>query len=136
MVNAEEFSRGQMLMMLLAAPGSRGEEGEPVQGTTRLQKLLFLMEHEARIKPTKGKDFDFTPWKFGPVSKELYDDLEKLENLGLLASEPVSQASPTELDEYGISFSDLKGEEESQSARDSVEEKKYRLTKKGAGLGA
>ena len=130
MENVEDFSRGQMLMMLLAAPGVRGEEGEPVQGTTRLQKLLFLMEHEADLKPTKGKDFDFTAWKFGPVSKELYDDLEKLENLGLLESEPVSQPSKTELDENGLSFDDLMGEEEAQS-RDSFEEKKYRLTAKG-----
>jgi uncharacterized phage-associated protein len=126
----QDFTRGQMLMMLLAAPGARGKEGESVQGTTRLQKLLFLMEHEAKLKPTKGGDFAFTAWKFGPVSKELYDDLEKLENLGFLESEPVSQPSKTEMDEYGLSFDDLMGEEESQS-RDSFEEKKYRLTEKG-----
>jgi uncharacterized protein len=126
----QDFTRGQLLMMLLAAPGVRGKEGEPVQGTTRLQKLLFLMEREAKLKPTKGSDFDFTAWKFGPVSKELYDDLEKLENLGLLESEPVSEPSKTELDEYGLSFDDLMGEEESQS-RDSFEEKKYRLSEGG-----
>ena len=126
----QDLSRGQMLMMLLAAPGARGKEGEPIQGTTRLQKLVFLLEHEANLKPTKGDDFDFTAWKFGPVSKELYDDLEKLENLGLLESEPVSEPSKTELDEYGLSFDDLMGEEESQS-RDSFEEKRYRLSEKG-----
>jgi len=126
----QELTRGQMLMMLLAAPGVRGKEGEPIQGTTRLQKLLFLMEHEAKIKPSKGDDFDFTAWKFGPVSKELYDDLEKLENLGLLESEPVSDPSDTELDEYGLSFDDLMGEEESQS-RDNFEEKRYKLSEKG-----
>jgi uncharacterized phage-associated protein len=126
----QDLTRGQMLMMLLAAPGVRGKEGEPIQGTTRLQKLLFLMEHEAKLKPSKGDDFDFTAWKFGPVSKELYDDLEKLENLGLLESEPVSEPSKTELDEYGLSFDDLMGEEESQS-RDSFEEKRYRLSAKG-----
>jgi uncharacterized phage-associated protein len=131
MITKGDFSRGQVLMMLLAAPGSRGKEGEAVQGTTRLQKLLFLIEHEANIRPAKGKDFDFTAWKFGPVSKDLYDDLEKLENLGLLESEPVSQASTTELDEYGLSFDDLMGEEGSQS-RDNFEEKRYRLTPKGS----
>ncbi len=130
MQGTQDLTRGQMLMMLLAAPGVRGKEGEPIQGTTRLQKLLFLMEHEAKLKPTRGNDFDFTAWKFGPVSKELYDDLEKLENLGLLESEPVSEPSKTELDEYGLSFDDLMGEEESQS-RDSFEEKRYRLSEKG-----
>jgi uncharacterized phage-associated protein len=130
MQTAQDYTRGQMLMMLLAAPGVRGEEGEAVQGTTRLQKLLFLIEREAKLKPTKGNDFDFTAWKFGPVSRELYDDLEKLENLGLLDSEPVSEPSTAELDEYGLSFDDLMGEEGSQS-RDSFEEKKYRLSEKG-----
>jgi uncharacterized phage-associated protein len=127
----QELTRGQMLMMLLAAPGARGKEGEPIQGTTRLQKLLFLMEREAKLKPTKGEDFAFEAWKFGPVSRELYDDLEKLENLGLLESEPVSEPSKTELDEYGLSFDDLMGEEETQSSRDSFEEKRYRLSEKG-----
>lgn len=130
MQGTQELTRGQMLMMLLAAPGARGKEGEPIQGTTRLQKLLFLMEHEAKLKPTKGDDFDFTAWKFGPVSKDLYDDLEKLENLGLLESVPVSEPSRAELDEYGLSFDDLMGEEESQS-RETFEEKNYRLSDKG-----
>src|ERR1019366_10714834 len=49
---------------------------------------------------------------------------------GLRESEPVSQPSKTELDEFGLSFDDLMGEEESQS-RDNFEEKKYRLTEKG-----
>lgn len=131
MESVEGVSRGEMLMMLLAAPGARGKEGEPVQGTTRLQKLLFLMEHEGDLKATKGKDFDFEPWRFGPVSRELYDDLEKLENLGLLQGEPVSQPSEAELDEYGLSFDDLMGEDEAQSRDSFFEEKKYCLTAKG-----
>jgi len=131
MEKVDNLTRGQVLMMLLAAPGTRGKEGEAIQGTTRLQKLLFLIEREGHIKPTTGSDFEFTAWKFGPVSKELYDDLEKLENLGLLESEPVSEASPTELDEYGLSFDDLMGEEESQTRDSFFEEKKYRLTSTG-----
>src|SRR5258708_27375700 len=131
MQTAQDVTRGQMLMMLLAAPGVRGKEGEPIQGTTRLQKLLFLMEHEAKLKPTKGSDFDFTAWKFGPVSRELYDDLEKLENLGLLESEPVSEPSKTELDEYGLSFEDLMGEEETPASSYSFEEKRCRVRYKG-----
>lgn len=125
-----QFSRATLLLALLASPGYREENAEPIQGTTRLQKLLFLIEREANIRASEGEDFQFTPWKFGPVSKELYDDLEKLENLGLLESDPVSASSPTELDEYGLSFSDLMGEEESQ-AREVSEEKRYKLSKQG-----
>ena len=126
----QDLTRGQMLMMLLAAPGVRGKVGEPIQGTTRLQKLLFLWSTKRNSHRQRATILLSTAWKFGPVSKELYDDLEKLENLGLLESEPVSEPSKTELDEYGLSFDDLMGEEESQS-RDSFEEKRYRLSEKG-----
>jgi len=123
-------SRSQLLMLLLASEGFQGQKGEAIQGTTRLQKLLFLLEHEAKLVPGTGAGFEFTAWKFGPVSKELYDDLEKLENLGLLESEGVAMSSATELDEYGLSFDDLMGEEETQS-KDNLEEKRYALTSAG-----
>jgi uncharacterized protein YwgA len=125
-----ELSRAQLLMLLLAAPGARGSDAEPIQGTTRLQKLMFLLENEAGLRTTNGPEFGFTAYKFGPVSKELYDDLEKLENLGFLASDPVAEASQTELDEYGLAFDDLMGEEE-QESKETFEEKRYRLTTKG-----
>jgi len=125
-----KLNRGELLLMLLAAKGYRGEEGEAIQGTTRLQKLLFLLEHEGKLRATAGPDYGFEAWKFGPVSKELYDDLEKLENLELLESEPVSAPSSPEVDEYGLSFDDLMGDEESQ-ALSNAEEKNYRLTGKG-----
>jgi uncharacterized protein YwgA len=124
------LGRTHLLMMLLAAEGAQKQPAEPVQGTTRLQKLLFLVENEARVKPDVGKDYDFEAWKFGPVSKELYDDLEKLENLGFLESEPVASASSTEVDEYGLSFDDLMGDERTESEK-SLEERNYRLSPKG-----
>ena len=124
-------SRTQLLMLLLASEGFRGEKGEAIQGTTRLQKLLFLLEHEGKLLPDSGEGFEFTAWKFGPVSKELYDDLEKLENLGLLESEGVAMSSATELDEYDLWFDDLMGEEETQS-KDNLEEKRYSLTPTGS----
>ena len=131
-MNITGLSRSQLLMLLLASEGFRGQQGEPIQGTTRLQKLLFLLKEEAKLSPSTGKGFEFTAWKFGPVSKELYDDLEKLENLGLLRSEPVAMSSTTERDEFDLSFDDLMGDEESQS-RDSLEEKQYSLTPEGLG---
>jgi uncharacterized protein YwgA len=125
-----DISRAQLIRMLLGSEGHRGETAEPIQGTTRLQKLLFLLENEANLRATKGSDFQFEPWRFGPVSKELYDDLEKLENLGLLETHPIAASSATELDEYGLSYDDLMGDEK-QEAEEITEEKRYRLTPKG-----
>jgi uncharacterized protein len=119
--------RTDVLLELLAAPIS-GVAPAPIVGTTRLQKLLFLAEQEASVKVTEGEDFDFTPYKFGPVSKEIYDDLTKLENLDFISSRPVAEPSEAERDEFGLSFDDLIGEEETA---DTLEERQYRITEKG-----
>ena len=124
------LSRTDILMMLLGSGGTGNPSREAIQGTTRLQKLLFLIEKEAGIKATDGKDFEFSAYKFGPVSKELYDDLEKLENLGLLEAKGVAEPSESELGEYDLSFDDLMGEEEKES-KEAIEERRFKLTSKG-----
>jgi DNA-binding PadR family transcriptional regulator len=121
------MTRTDILMELLAASGGRGA-ASPIVGTTRLQKLLFLVEREGGVTVTQGPGFDFTPYKFGPVSKEIYDDLTKLENLEYISSEPVAEPSNVERDEFGLSFEGLMGDEEST---DPFEEKRYKITPKG-----
>jgi DNA-binding PadR family transcriptional regulator len=60
-----------------------GNKNNPVVGTTRFQKLAFLGEKEAGLIDVDDS-FDFEPFKFGPVSKNLYDDLDFLVNLGFI----------------------------------------------------
>jgi uncharacterized protein len=119
--------RTDILLELLAASAPSGAD-TPIVGTTRLQKLLFLVENEENVKVTEGDDFDFTAYKFGPVSKEIYDDLTKLENLDFISSRPVAEPTDIERDEFGLSFEGLIGDEE---AADALEEKQYRVTEKG-----
>src|SRR5436309_923414 len=69
------MKREEIILALMA--------GDAVVGITRLQKLLFLIEHEGGLRPTND-DFDFEAYKFGPVSKKLYDDLCLLRELGLI----------------------------------------------------
>lgn len=57
-------------------------EKSPVVGTTRMQKLAFLIEKESGIK--LDEDFAFEPYKFGPFSAKLRNDVEFLVNLGYL----------------------------------------------------
>ncbi|WIV67530.1 PadR family transcriptional regulator [Natrialbaceae archaeon AArc-T1-2] len=48
---------------------------EPIEGITRFMKLVFLAQEE-RL----GRDiYEYVPGQYGPFSKELYDDLDKLE---------------------------------------------------------
>ncbi|QCS43603.1 type II toxin-antitoxin system antitoxin SocA domain-containing protein [Natrinema versiforme] len=55
-------------------------DGEPIEGRTRLQKLVFLMQkrlEEAGEDPLQSDDYEFVPYDYGPFSKELYDDLDE-----------------------------------------------------------
>lgn len=55
-------------------------DGEPIEGRTRLQKLVFLMQkrlEETGEDPLQTDDYEFIPYDYGPFSKELYDDIDE-----------------------------------------------------------
>jgi len=55
-----------------------------INGITRLQKFLFLLENEDYLEKIEGGYKNgFEAYKAGPYSSALYDDLEFLENLVL-----------------------------------------------------
>ncbi len=56
-------------------------DGEPIEGRTRLQKMVFLMQKELKQRDQSGAvglEYDFIPYDYGPFSKELYDDLDAM----------------------------------------------------------
>jgi len=62
-------------------------DGEPIEGRTRLQKLVFLMQkrlEEAGEDPLQSDDYEFVPYDYGPFSKELYDDLDETIGRGMV----------------------------------------------------
>jgi hypothetical protein len=92
------------LMLLLYAKGPLGKRNEPVEGRTRLTKLLFLLdkEHDAFKRFAK---LEFTPYAFGPYDPKVYDDLAFLENMGWLQG-----SGTTAAESQPPSFSQLVGE--------------------------
>jgi len=57
------------------------EEGETIEGRTRLQKMVFLLQKELDeldTNPIDSSEYDFIPYDYGPFSKKLYDDLDYL----------------------------------------------------------
>lgn len=130
------IGRRNLLLLLL------GIDADPsgLGGMTRLQKLLFLLEREEGLSPTEA-GYEFEAYRAGPYSPELYDDLEFLENLGLLRSEVTSEASEPEAAEGRLSFDHLIGDEVEKSSdgndvdgpasADSFEERRFRLTDNG-----
>lgn len=61
-----------LIMNLLHAPGSSGNYDEPIDGITRLTKLLFLLKEESNI----SNQLMFVPYKMGPFSSEIYKVIE------------------------------------------------------------
>ncbi|QLG28181.1 helix-turn-helix transcriptional regulator [Halorarum halophilum] len=62
-------------------------EGDEIEGRTRLQKLVFLMEQELEEESKSSldsPDYGFIAYDYGPFSKELYDDLDSLEDADLI----------------------------------------------------
>lgn len=127
--------RELLLLMLGINVGSSSSVG--VNGITRLQKLIFLLEKEERVTPM-GDGFEFAEYKAGPYSPRLYDDIELLENLGLIQSEVTGEATDAEAAELdALEFDDLIGEGTEQkqfdgiAAADAYEEKSFTLTALG-----
>lgn len=131
------LSNQQVLLLLIGVDGS-GVSTNGISGITRLQKFLFLLWKEAGIQEVDN-NFKFKPYKAGPYSQKLYDDLELLENLGFVHSEVQGEATEAEAAEIEeLSFEHLMGDCFNQSTTraksttsDTFEERRYTLTKKG-----
>lgn len=54
--------------------------GRRIEGITRLQKLVFLAQHE-QLESNEG-GYDFKPYKYGPYSEGLTEALETFEERG------------------------------------------------------
>ena len=129
-----QISRRDLELLLLAVGADSRELTNGISGITRLQKLLYLLEKEGKVLPT-GDGFFFEAYKAGPYSAKLYDDLEFLENLGLVQSEVTAEATAAEVAEIDkISFDELlgTGDRPNDSATsDNYEERRYTLTEEG-----
>lgn len=72
---AKISERAKWVLALLHAVGGT------VKGSIRLQKLFFLMKRELGIQELP---YNFSPYQFGPFSRDILDDVADLENAGLI----------------------------------------------------
>lgn len=85
-----------VLLALLYAPGTTGQPAEPIRGTTRLQKLLFLLWKEGSFYEDVPNLYNFKAYDFGPCMDDLYDDLEFAEDIGLVTAQEVPSGNEYE----------------------------------------
>ena len=81
-----KLSNSELLVLLLA----QSPEGK-IEGRTRLEKVVYLLKQLGRVNFT----YEFVPYHYGPYSRELVEDLDQLEEFGL-----VDEVMNT--DEYGV----------------------------------
>jgi uncharacterized protein YwgA len=74
------------VLSLLYAPGETGTTCEPVDGSLRIMKELFIISREAGVEDF----YSFVPYRYGPCSFQVYRDLDDLRNLGLVMQMPIS----------------------------------------------
>jgi len=85
-----------VVLVLLYAPGATGKVAEPIRGTTRLQKLLFLLWKEGAFYEDVRDLYGFRAYDFGPCMDDLYDDLDFAEDINLLKVEEVPSGNEYE----------------------------------------
>jgi hypothetical protein len=76
------LERDDVLLLLLLAMSDRSKQR--LASITRIEKLMFLLQKETVFSGKVHEKFDFKPWKFGPFSKEIYEDLDLLVSLDLV----------------------------------------------------
>jgi uncharacterized protein len=72
-----------VIVLLLGAPGGPNHPGD-LDGVTRLEKLVFLLEHETPVRSWATEAADFRSHKFGPFSAKIYKAADTLSAYGLL----------------------------------------------------
>lgn len=93
-MDAEEIQldREDVILLLMEA-NERLLRKPTLNGITRLEKLVFLLEKESSFEGI-GSFFPFEPNNFGPFSKEVYEAVEFLEGCELVEVREKTYVSP------------------------------------------
>jgi len=81
-----------ILIVMLYAKGVEGRIGEPIEGITRLDKIMFLLSETEEFRETVNKGYEFEAYNFGPFAPEIFDDIAALKQEGII--EAVSSREP------------------------------------------
>lgn len=131
-----KLSSIDVILLLLYSPGYTDLINEPVDGRTKITKMLFLFEKELSKKfkldkLTGDEDiFQFKAWNFGPMSATIFKNLDFLKNIGFVESAYATTYGITaeEINEYNYYYNELI---ENESNITEYKSEKFCLTTKG-----
>lgn len=72
------------IILLLGAPSDVPSLKNRIEGITRLEKLMFLLEKESDLRGILTEDAEFEPHQFGPFSSKIYQEVEILSAANLI----------------------------------------------------
>ena len=81
-MDTEELIAPDLILLLLAAPTRWAQDR--INGITRLEKLLFLIDKECKHDVAIAGSFEFVAYHYGPYSREVYEAVELLEEAELI----------------------------------------------------
>lgn len=79
------------VVLILGAPGGLEQSRDRIEGITRLEKLVFLLENETKLGKLLSEDPAFRADRFGPFSAKVYEAIDML----LLARLVEDSSSPS-----------------------------------------
>ena len=82
-----------LIVLLLGAPTSNPALSDRINGITRLEKLIFLVERESSFKELLAESADFEPYNFGPFSQTVYKAVGYLSSYGLITDTGIITSS-------------------------------------------
>ncbi|NQU78225.1 hypothetical protein HQ545_00490 [Candidatus Woesearchaeota archaeon] len=98
-MRSKTMRRSDWILALLFSPGQTSRKGEPIEGTIRLMKELFLLKQKI-----SSVSYTFVPYDYGPCSFEVYDDISSLKKTKLIKTiaEPRNEYPIYRLTEEGF----------------------------------
>lgn len=116
------FEVDDAIVLILGAPTKFPALKDRLEGITRLEKLIFLMEKETDLGKLLTEEPEFKPYDYGPFSAKIYDAVEVLKAAGLLEESGRLSESPEDSWE---SANLILGDDAQYATRD------FQLTEKG-----
>ena len=135
----DNLNSKDLLLSFLYSPGVSAKPNEAIIGRTKLTKMMFLFEKEIYKQFFKDslqiKLPDFSPYFFGPFSKQLFEDLAFFESIGMIETKEtnIPLSAVDKIENAGVFDSESEEEFQSVSFEDEKEkfELQYRLTERG-----
>lgn len=129
-------NRKDLLLLLLYSPGRNNSNNEPIAGRTRLVKMIFLFQEEElknfNADFSQVEMYDYQPWKYGPFSKNVYDDLMFFQLRNFFDSQNTDDSSYEGAEEYyEWQNSNLEETENNIVEINDYSEEEFSLTREG-----